>query len=106
MVEDKGKESRMKGRARADRQWQRWVKAVEAIGPPPPGVGWVHVGDREIDIFPFFEECQTAQADFCIRVKQNRRVAQGRPVDPRYLLDQARQLPAMGGRSLDLPAKP
>jgi Transposase DNA-binding len=102
----KGKESRSERLARADRQSQRWVKAVKAIGTPPPGVRWVHVGDREIDIFPFFEECQTAQADFCIRIKQNRRVGEWSAEDPRYLLDQARQLPALGERRLELPAKP
>lgn len=101
----KGKESRTQRQARADRQSQRWIKAVEAIGNPPADVRWVHVGDREIDIFPFFEECQSAQVDFCVRVKQNRRVGAWSAEDPRYLLDQARQLPSMGERRLDIPAQ-
>jgi hypothetical protein len=101
----KGKESRTQRQARADRQSQRWIKAVEAIGNPPAAVRWVHVGDREIDIFPFFEECQSAQVDFCVRVKQNRRVGAWSAEDPRYLLDQARQLPSIGERRLDIPAQ-
>src|SRR5512140_1861309 len=100
-----GNESRRQRRARADRQSQRWIKAVEAIGKAPAGVRWVHVGDREIDIFPFFEECQRAQVDFCVRIKQNRRVGAWSAEDPRYLLDQARQLPARGERRLDIPAQ-
>ncbi len=101
----KGKESRTERRARANRQSQRWVKAVEAIGKPATGVRWVHVGDRESDIFSFFEQCQATQVDFCIRVKENRRLAAWRVDDPRRLLDQARQLPARGERHLDMPAQ-
>jgi hypothetical protein len=106
VVAHKGTESRTQRRARTNRQSQRWVNAVKVIGTPPVGVRWVHVGDRESDIFPFFEECQTARVDFCIRIKQNRRVGDWTVDDPRYLLDQARQLPAMGERRLELPAKP
>jgi hypothetical protein len=68
-VAHKGTESRTQRRARANRQSQRWVKAVAAIGPAPGGVRWVHVGDRESDIFPLFEECQAAGVDFCLRIK-------------------------------------
>jgi hypothetical protein len=100
----KGKESRTERRARTNRQSQRWVKAVEAIGKPPTGVLWVHVGDRESDIFSFFEQCQTTQVDFCIRVKENRRLEDWSVDNPRRLLDQARQLPAMGERRLDIAA--
>jgi len=105
-VAHKGTESRTQRRARANRQSQRWVEAVEAIGTPDSSVRWVHVGDREIDIFPFFEECQTAHVDFCVRIKQNRRVGEWTADDPRYLLDQARQWPAMGERRLEVPARP
>ena len=105
-VAHKGTESRTQRRARANRQSQRWVKAVEVIGAPLAGGRWVHVGDRAIDIFPFFEECTTAHVDFCVRIKQNRRVGEWTTDDPRYLLDQARQWPAMGERRLAVPAKP
>lgn len=101
----KGKESRTERQARANRQSQRWVKAVEAIGKPPAGVRWVHVGDRESDIFSFFEQCQAKEVDFCIRVKENRRLEEWSADDPRRLLDQVRQLPAMGERRLEIPAQ-
>jgi hypothetical protein len=105
-VAHKRLESRKQRRERTNRQSQRWVKAVAAIGAPPTGVRWVHVGDRESDLFPFFEQCQTTQVDFCIRLVRNRRVGDWTADEPRYLLDQARQLPAMGERRLELPAKP
>jgi hypothetical protein len=101
----RGTESRKERRARANRQSQRWVQAVEAIGQPPAGVRWVHVGDRESDIFAFFEQGQTSQVDFCIRMMQNRRLEDGSAEEPRRLLDEARQWPARGARSLDIPAR-
>lgn len=105
-VAHKRLESRKQRRERRNRQSQRWVTAVAAIGRPPTGVRWVHVGDRESDIFGFFEQCQTTQVDFCIRLVRNRRIGDWAVDDPHYLLDQARQLPAMGERRLEIPAKP
>lgn len=99
-------ESRKQRRERANRQSQRWVKAIEAIGAPPAGMRWVHVGDRESDIFAFFEQTKATGVDFCIRMVRNRRVGDWSTDDPRYLLDQTRHLPARGERRLELPAKP
>lgn len=86
-VAHKRRESRKQRRERTNRQSQRWVKAVEASGRPSADVRWVHVGDRESDIFPFFEQCQTTQVDFCIRLVRNRRVGDWTADEPRYLLD-------------------
>jgi Transposase DNA-binding len=105
-VAHKRLESRKQRRERTNRQSHRWVKAVAAVGKPPTGVRWVHVGDRESDLFPFFEQCQATEVDFCIRLVRNRRVGDWTADEPRYVLDQARQWPAMGERHLDLPAKP
>ena len=101
-----GQETRGARQQRAPRQSQRWVKAVQAIGAPPEGVRWVHVADRESDIFPFFQSVRASGVDFCVRLVQNRRLAEWTEDAPRYLLDAARQVPAMGQRMLDLPAKP
>jgi hypothetical protein len=105
-VAHKRVESRKQRRERTNRQSHRWVEAVAAIGAPSAGVRWVHVGDRESDLFPFFEQCQATQVDFCIRLVRNRRVGDWTADKPRYLLDQARHLPALGERRLELPAKP
>lgn len=56
------------------RQTDVWQEAVEAIGAPPEGVSWVHVGDRGSDIFRFLLACRTRHCDFVVRAAQNRRV--------------------------------
>jgi hypothetical protein len=101
-----GQETRATRQQRAERQSQRWVKAVQAIGRPPEGVGWVHVADRESDIFPFFVQVKASGAAFCVRIVQNRRLAAWTEDDPQYLVDAARQLPSRDERTLDIPAKP
>jgi hypothetical protein len=56
----------------------RWVEAVDAIGGPPPGVSrFVHVGDREADIFPLYRACRRCRPNvsFLVRVHQTRRAA-------------------------------
>jgi len=54
----------------------RWVQAVEAIGAPPPGGRYVHVGDREADIFPLYQRCKSqAGVSFVVRVSQLKRAA-------------------------------
>jgi hypothetical protein len=101
----KGAETRLRRAQRESRQSQRWVKAVQEIGRPPEGVRWVHVADRESDIFPFFQTVKAQGADFCVRLVQNRRLADWTNEMPRYLLDEGRKLPSMGTRTLDIPAK-
>ncbi len=34
-----------------------WHQGVEAMGPPPEGALWVHIGDREADKFEFMATC-------------------------------------------------
>ncbi|HLY29186.1 MAG TPA: IS4 family transposase, partial [Aggregatilineales bacterium] len=102
----KGAETRQARSQRKSRQSKRWLQAVLEIGTPPEGIHWVHVADRESDIFPFFQTVKAQGADFCVRLVQNRRLADWTDEMPRYLLDEARSLPSMGERTLDIPAKP
>jgi hypothetical protein len=57
----------------------RWAEAVRAIGGPPPGgARFVHVGDREADIFPLYRACRgLPDVSFLVRVHQTRRAAVG-----------------------------
>jgi hypothetical protein len=105
-VNRKQTETRVQRHKRKDRQSARWVKAVAAIGKPPEGVQWVHVGDRECDIFDFFQATIDVEVDFCIRILQNRRIEEWEEGDPHYLVSELRQLPAMGYRTLEISAKP
>ncbi len=59
-------------RRQRERESQVWERAVRAIGAPPEGVRWVHVGDRASDLYPFFLACREQQSDFVIRAAQDR----------------------------------
>ncbi len=53
-------------RKRDDRESAIWMRQVHAIGTSDPGSMWVHVGDRGVDIFPFFQTCQATQTHFLV----------------------------------------
>lgn len=55
-----------------ERESHWWVAAIAAIGSPPPGVCWVHVGDREEDLFVAYHEARKQHTDWLIRVSQDR----------------------------------
>src|SRR5260221_10701579 len=40
-------------RDQRERESQVWERSVQAIGEPPAGVQWIHIGDRYSDMFPF-----------------------------------------------------
>lgn len=73
-----------------------WERAVEAIGPAPAGVLWVHVSDRESDIYEYWQACQRLGNGFVVRARQNRRLwdeVRGQ-VSSEHLLAHARAWPA------------
>jgi hypothetical protein len=100
----RGRESKANRRKRTNRQSLRWGAAVAAIGQPPEQVQWVYVADRESDIFELFVTILKQRSDFCIRLVQERRLADWTMEQPIYLLKTARDLPEMGERTIDLPA--
>lgn len=55
-----------------ERESQVWERSVQALGSPPEGVRWVHVGDRYSDIFAFLRVCREMNCDFVIRAAQDR----------------------------------
>jgi hypothetical protein len=55
-----------------ERESQVWERAVQAIGIPPAGVQWIHVGDRGSDMFPLLSLCRQQQCDFVVRAAQDR----------------------------------
>lgn len=93
------------------RQTDVWPEAVEAIGAPPPGVTWVHVGDRGSDIFRFLATCLAHRCAFVVRAAKNRRVEvdeeDGGESDPLidYLFPVVRAWRSQGTRTLALPAQ-
>ena len=75
-----------------------WVGAIKAIGPPPEGVRWVHVGDRGEDIFGVYEQARCNNADWLIRSARDRSVTASAGTG--HLFEYARSLPAAGKRKL------
>jgi hypothetical protein len=69
----KGETSKQRQK-RDHRETQVWQRQVQAIGAPPPGCEYIHVGDRGSDIFALMRDCLDLECGFTIRVKHNRRV--------------------------------
>ncbi len=57
-----------------ERESQVWERSVQAIGAPPAGVQWIHIGDRYSDMFPFLALCRQLHCDFVVRAAQDRSV--------------------------------
>lgn len=59
-------------RGQRERESQVWERSVQAIGEPPAGVQWIHIGDRYSDMFPFLWLCRQLHCDFVVRAAQDR----------------------------------
>lgn len=79
-----------------ERESHWWIEAIRAIGSPPAGVRWVHVGDRGEDIFGVYDEARCWGTDWLIRIARDRRVET--PEGPDRLFSYARRLPCAGHR--------
>jgi hypothetical protein len=91
-------------RKKRARESDVWCRAVRAVGPPPPGCQWIHVGDRGSDLYEFLGECRTQHCDFLVRAAQDRRVTTPEETQS-YLLTFAARLPAATERIVHLPAR-
>ena len=78
------------------RESEVWAETVTAVGSPPTGVRWVHVADRDSDVFDFLECCEREGVDYLIRVAQNRRVRVGPEEEVDHLMVYARRLAPCG----------
>ena len=77
-----------------------WVAAIAAIGSPPEGVRWVHVGDRGEDLFLAYHEARQQHTDWLIRVSHDRRVETPQGKD--HLFSYARSLPVRLTRTISV----
>lgn len=81
-----------------ERESYWWIEAIRAIGSPPDGVRWVHVGDRGEDIFGVYDEARRLGTDWLIRIARDRLVeVSGRPDS---LFSYARSLVPLAHRHL------
>lgn len=82
----------------------KWPQAIEAVGPPPAGVSFVHVSDAESDCWEALAAAEAQGVGHVIRACQNRLA---RPGDDPHggpptatLFDLVRARPALGGKYL------
>jgi hypothetical protein len=92
-------------RAQRVRESERWGRMVRRVGTPPAGCCWVHVADREADIYDFFLAVQETGSEVLVRLVQNRVVLDDEG-SPGHLLDALRDHPVQGQRSLRIPGRP
>jgi hypothetical protein len=98
---------------RHTQEGQVWEASAKAVGSPPEGALWVHVSDRESDIFDYMATCVDLGKHFLVRAYQNRVLVWDGELEPtegeatRKLLDYARSLPpqAEGGYTVPVPAR-
>jgi hypothetical protein len=99
-----------------DRESLRWSEAVKQVGSPPPGSSsssptrWIHVGDRESDMFSLYEQTRAMNGvGFVVRVFRERNASAGHDTPETQtikqrrassLKDLCRAMPALGGRQL------
>lgn len=63
------------GQRRQSAEGQAWEVAVRAVGAAPEGVTWVHVSDRESDIYEYLQACRAWGKHFVVRAYHNRALA-------------------------------
>lgn len=80
----------------------RWGRAFCAAQPPPEGVRWTLVTDREGDIFGLMARCAAGGGHFIIRAAQARRTVCGQA----NVFEAAAQAPVLGRFTLPLRARP
>jgi Transposase DNA-binding len=68
---------RSQRRKSPDRESQRWIEVVQQVGKSPPLSHFIHVGDRESDIYELYEQAQTHNSGFVIRLNQDRNASVG-----------------------------
>lgn len=95
-------ETRSKRRQRGQRETDVWMRLVTRLGSFPAASTVVHVGDREADMFPFFQACRVTQTHFLVRAFENRRL---KPQEgpQTSLLDSLRAWPTQASKPLQVP---
>jgi hypothetical protein len=89
-------------RLQRTRESQRWGRALFASGGPPAWAEWIHVADRESDIYEVLVGCRDTGVSHVIRACWPRKVDGVRG----GLLHAARHAPSKGQTELALRARP
>jgi hypothetical protein len=101
----KPKKENTSQRLKRDRESLLWGQVIDAVGPPPEGVQWVHVMDRGADNFEVYCHCRQQCSGWVVRVTQKQRkviTPDGRKVP---LIAHLKTLPVAGSYELRLRAR-
>lgn len=98
---------------RADRESETWLTAVEAVGRPPAGACWVHVGDRAADFFGLMATARATGSHFLIRLVQDRAAVSpsdspddvGRDEYTLRLVEEARRVPVTATKTVEIASR-
>ncbi|UOF90082.1 IS4 family transposase [Fodinisporobacter ferrooxydans] len=97
--EDRGKRIEKRQKPIKEKESYKWLKSMDRsqIGVPNE-IRLVHVGDREADVYEFFDYAIANEQDFLVRVVQNRVTT-----DDCKLFDKVKQLLAAGNIVVEIP---
>jgi len=93
---------RWRQRLKRPRESQRWAQTLSQMPPPPPGVSWIYVADRESDIYEPIDQCLQKGHDFVIRAQHDRTLAE----EDRSLFEAVAQEPVLGTYALEVRGRP
>lgn len=89
-------------RLKRGRESEVWGRVIDAVGPPPPGVQWVHVCDRGADNFEVYCHAREQRTDWIIRVTQRTRKVKDGEGRERMLKEVLADLPVAGTHDVPL----
>lgn len=106
-------ETRAQRYRRADRESETWLTAVTAVGRPPEGGCWIHVGDRAADFFGLLATARATSSHFLIRLVQDRaaiapsdsQAEAGRDEYTLRLIEQARRVPVTATKAVEIASR-
>jgi hypothetical protein len=103
------RETRAQKRQHPQRESRLWLAGCEATGPAPAGKRWIDVADRGSDTLEFISYAHAHGRRYVIRSAKDRRLSGDDHVGSdrihQRLHDYARDLPTLGRRSIEVPAK-
>ena len=93
-------------RFKRPRESQMWGTVVDQVGPPPTGVEWVHVCDRDADDFEVFCHFLQNRSQWVVRASSRTRWILAPSGEKVRLDDHLKTLPLVGSYELHLRARP
>ena len=97
--EERGKRTKKRQKPIEKKESYKWLKSMDnSRSSIPQGIRLVHVGDREADIYEFFDHAIANKQDFLVRVVQNRMT-----IEACKLFDKIKQEPSAGHIVVEIP---